>query len=80
MGTGQLAGSVVQPRGGNLLTFLQLLLVHKASTGPSHNSPAVVLGNIFGNRNITAAEICTLPSLLIKVADETFICQGWMFS
>lgn len=62
------------------VTSLQLLVVHKAGTGPSRNFPAAWLGNIFGNRNVTAAEICTLPSLLIKIADETFICQGWMFS
>lgn len=63
-------------KGWEPVTFLQLLLVHKASMGPSHNFPAVWLGNIFGNRNVTAAEICTLPSLLIRIADETFICQG----
>lgn len=60
--------------------FLQLLLVHGASMGLSHNLPAVWLGNICGSRNITAAEICAPPSFLIKIADETFICQGWMFS
>lgn len=58
------------------VTSLQLLLVHKAGTGPSHNFPAAWLGNIFGNRNVTAAEICTLPSLLIKIADETFVRVG----
>ena len=67
-------------KGWEPVTFLQLLLVHKASTGPSHNFPAAWLGNIFRNRNVTAAEICTLPFLLIKIADETFSCQGWMFS
>lgn len=35
---------------GMELWLLQLLLVHKASTGPSHSFPAVWLGNIFGSR------------------------------
>lgn len=61
-------------------TCLPSLLVHKASADPSHSFPAAGLGNIFGNRKVTAAEICTLPSLIIRIADETFICQGWMFS
>ena len=67
-------------KGWEPVTSLQLLLVHKASAGPSHSFPAAWSGNIFGSRNVTAAAICTLPSLLIKIADETFICQCWMFS
>lgn len=71
---GQLPGSAPQPQGVAFLTFCSDFWSMK------HNLPSVGLGNISGSREITAAEICALPSLLIKSADETFVCQGWMFS